>query len=144
MSYTTAGRAALGSILNRSGDSGSTYSPVAEIFNLDGPSGDMVLIDVTHHQSTSGYREYRAGLKDGGDVTLQMNFLPSVSGQTALRTDFENQTVMYWRIDWPDGAQWKFQALVKQPPGPAAPFDGKLSARGVLKVTGPVTQISGS
>lgn len=143
MPYATQGRAAIGTLFQRSTD-GVNYTTVAEIYNITGPGGTATEIDVTHHQSDSGYKEFVLGLKDGETVTLEMNFLPAVAGQTVLRDDFENKTKQYWRLDFPDGSLMDWRGFVRQPPSPRAPVDGKLSGTATIRVSGPVTVTAGS
>ncbi len=138
MPYITEGMAALGTLLERS-TNGTTYTAVAEVSNIDGPGGDVSEVDVTHHQSDGGYAEFVMSLKDGQTVKLDMNFLPSVAGQTVLRDDYDNKTKQYWRITFPDGATATFRAFVKMPPSPKAPVKGKLEANATLRVSGAVT-----
>jgi|GEM_PF-2435840 len=143
MPYVTEGRAALGTLLERSAD-GITYAAVAEVYNIEGPGGDSTEVDLTHHQSDGGYAEFAMSLKDGGTVKVDMNFLPGVAGQSVLRSDFDAQTKLYWKIIFPDTSFCTFRAFVKMPPSPKAPVKGKLDASATLRVSGPVTITAGS
>jgi hypothetical protein len=138
MPYVTEGMAALGTLLARSTD-GTAYTVVAEISNIDGPGGDVTEVDITHHQSDGGYAEFVMSLKDGKEVKLDMNFLPSVAAQSVLRTDYDARVKRYWKITFPDTATATFQAYVKMPPSPKAPVKGKLEGSATLRVTGQVT-----
>lgn len=81
------------------GDGGSpeTFTTIAEIKAITGPARTSDKIEVTSMDSTGGYKEYVPGLKDGGDVTCDMNFVDSAA-QDALGDDFENQTLRNFQI----------------------------------------------
>ncbi|MBD3405118.1 MAG: hypothetical protein GF411_03160 [Candidatus Lokiarchaeota archaeon] len=59
------------------------YVAVAEVKSISGPSPSREQIDVTNLDSTGGWREFIPSFRDGGEVTLSMNF---------SRTDFENMS----------------------------------------------------
>jgi hypothetical protein len=48
---------------------------IAEITSISGPNLTRGTIDVTNLDSTNGYREFIAGFRDGGEVTLSMMLL---------------------------------------------------------------------
>ena len=52
---------------------------------ISGPEPSADELDATTNSSTSGWKEYIAGLKDGGEVTLEGNYVPADVGQAALR-----------------------------------------------------------
>lgn len=51
----------------------SVGSAVAEVVNIGGPNISVDMIDVTHLTSTDSWREFLAGLVDGGEVTMDCN-----------------------------------------------------------------------
>mgnify|MGYP001586374955 FL=1 len=61
------------------GDSASpnTFTEIAEVTSIGGPTQTSEKIDVTHLRSTSGYREYLPSFKDGGEVACVANYIPS-------------------------------------------------------------------
>jgi hypothetical protein len=58
---------------------GTTFVPVAEVTDANPPQYTRDEIDATNHGSPDGYREYIFGLKDGGSVNLELNYVPSVT-----------------------------------------------------------------
>ena len=56
------------------GSSSEGFDLVAEVLDVSGPGYNRDTIDVTHASSPSHYREFIEGFKDGGDVSLTMNF----------------------------------------------------------------------
>jgi len=62
----------------------STSHAVAEVVGFNGPTGSANVIDVSHLGSTA--REKLIGLRDEGQVTLDVNFLPGTTAQDYLRS----------------------------------------------------------
>lgn len=65
------------------GDDGTaeTFTKVAEIIDINGPGMSRDAIDVTNQDSTSGWREYIAGMRDGGEVSITANWIPASATQ---------------------------------------------------------------
>jgi len=115
---------------------------VLEVTNISGPSESMDPIDVTSHDSDDGFREFVAGLHDGGEITVEgMCIVGDSTGQVAMHTDFQATTVKAWEIRFPSYASapvitgngyitawsWDF------------PFDGPITFSATIKVTGKPT-----
>ena len=62
----------------------STSHAVAEVVGFNGPSGGANVIDVSHLGSTA--KEKLLGLRDEGQVTLDVNFRPGTTSQDYLRS----------------------------------------------------------
>jgi predicted secreted protein len=73
-----------------------TFASIAEVNSISGPSLSRDTIDVTSLDSTSGYREFIGGFRDGGEVSLEMNF--TKDGFTDMKTDFESASLWDYRI----------------------------------------------
>ena len=69
------------------------------------------MIDVTNLDSTGGYREFIPSFRDGGTVTLSMNF--SYTGYTALKSDFQSDTLVNYEILLSDGTSVNFSGYVQ-------------------------------
>ena len=50
------------------------WTDIVNLTNISGPSISVDTIDVTAHDSADGFREFTAGVIDGGDITLEGNF----------------------------------------------------------------------
>lgn len=120
---------------------------VAEITNITPPSMSADTIDITNMASTNGFREFTAGLRDGGDVKIDVNFYPGdTNGQAAMYTDFVAGTSRTAVITLPAamGATWTFTGIISAYES-EAPLDDKVSASITLKVSGvPVLGITAS
>jgi len=121
--------------------------PLAELLSIGGPSISIDTVELTSHDSADTFREFVAGLRDGGDVSIEGNFIPSdTAGQRAFVTDLKAGTKREVIITGPTAAAftWTFDAVVTAYE-PTHPFDGKLGFTATLKVTGkPVLAITAS
>jgi predicted secreted protein len=133
--------AAYGTLLKKgAGTSPETYTTVAEVTNLSGPSMKMDSLDVTHHGSSEGYKDFVGGLIDGGEIKVEANLLPNDSSHTGLLTDMNARTLRAWQIVFPTSPAktWSFNGLI-QGIETAAPVDGKLALSLTIKVSGKPT-----
>lgn len=137
----TVGSSGFGTLLKRgSGATVETFTTVAEVKTISGPSLSMETIDATHMESPSGYREWLPSFKDGGEVTFDLNFLPATAAQTGITTDFAARTKRNWKIVWPNtaGTTWSFSGYITGFT-PSAAVGDILAASATIKVTGAVT-----
>ena len=124
---------------------GSTASPpvytaVAEILSISGPEVSVEEIEVTSLGSTGGYKEYVSGLKDGGTVSLEANWIKSNTSQTTMRDLVDS------------GATSSYQVAFSDSPQTTATFNAKVTSFGMsadpgsqlkctfgLRITGEIT-----
>ena len=116
---------------------------IAEINSINGPGMSRDTIDVTSLDSTGGYREFIGGFRDGGTVTLSMNF--TRAGYELMKDDFESDVLQNYEILLPDtdATSFEFEGLVTELPLSIVP-DDKVTADITIKVSGEVTLNSGS
>ena len=119
------------------------WNAIAEIKSISGPTMTREMIDVTNLDSTGGYREFIPSFRDGGTVTLSMNF--SYAGYTALKADFQSDTLVNYEILLSDGTSVNFSGYVQDLPINVT-FDDAVTSDVTIKVSGEVTidQNSGS
>ena len=133
-----AGLDAFGTLFQR-GDGGSpeVFTTVAHVTDISAPELSRETHDVTAHDSTDKWREFTGGLKDGGEVSLELNYDPR--DHDALVVDLDDDEPRHYRIVWPQGiGQWDFAALMTNFTA-QAPHDDKLSGEATFKVSGPPT-----
>jgi len=96
---------------------------------------------VTNLDSSGGYREFIAGFRDGGEVSLTMNF--TKTGFDDMNTDFESDSSVNYQIVLPDTGNTTFDfAAYVTSLGMSVPTDDKVTASVTLKITGQVTMSS--
>lgn len=134
-----AGQDGFGTLLKR-GDGGTPeiFTEIADPTGISGPGLSRETIDVTSHGSPDQWMEFVGGLKDGGEVSLDINYQPSL--HDTLVDDFDDAAPRNYQIVFPDAdsTTWGFKAIMTGFE-PDAPYDDKLSASLTFKVTGKPT-----
>jgi predicted secreted protein len=128
-------------VLLKIGDSGGTaetYTTLAEVLDIDGPSQKRDSIEVTSH-SSAGWREYIAGLRDGGEIKFDINFVPDDATQVTLRGVFDDGITANFQIVYPNGTTDTFAATVTEY-GTKSPVDGAVTESIGLKISGEVVR----
>lgn len=118
-----------------------TYITVAQAKDISGPERTTSDIEVTTHDSANAYREYLPGLKDGGNISFDLEFDPADSAsQAELQTLMEDRTVLNWRLVFPnsDSSRFDFAGFINSFSA-EAPVDGSLTASVGIKITGKPT-----
>lgn len=98
-------------------------------------------IDITTYGSGM-FKEYMAGLKDGGELEISVLFKKDDAGQIALYNDLGGPAKTF-QIVLPEGSIWEFNAYVKSFKN-SIPIDDKITASITFKLTGAVSLTLGS
>lgn len=87
---------------------------IGDLSSIGSPSISQEELDVTTLDSDGGYREFIAGFKDPGEVSISGFFVPNDVGQAALYAALESGDVQDFQIVYPAdlGASWTFQGIV--------------------------------
>lgn len=115
---------------------GSTYTQVAEVTDITWPGYVRDAVEVTFMDSDDRFREYIPGLMDGGEVTIEMNWVPSTTD--AIITALTANTIGQFKITYNAGANVVFKAIVTAYQ-PQSPLGEKLTASATFKVSGKPT-----
>jgi predicted secreted protein len=119
------------------------FTAVAELRTITGPKLSAEVIDVTVHNTPTPWRRFISGLLDGGEVTFEINFIPTDpthSYQSGLLKDMTDRTRRNFQIVFPNSGAttWLLPTIItgfemSSDPG------GVLMASVTLKVAGPPT-----
>jgi predicted secreted protein len=141
-------------LLIRTSTTGSpVYWDIAGIKDITGPGNSREAIDVTTHDSPSYYVEKVPGIKDGGTVSFEIEFL---AGQTAasnsqidyLQGTFESDEIKHWAVMLRQGTVngfgagavdkdcWKFQGFVTKMET-SLPVNGSVRQSIEIAISGP-------
>ncbi len=114
------------------------FTAIANVTNISGPGLARETIDVTAHDSPDAYMEFIGGLKDGGEVSVDVNYDPA--DHDVLIADFDDTAPRNYKIVFPDAgaSTWTFAGIMTGFE-PDAPYDDKLSASLTFKVSGKPT-----
>lgn len=111
-----------------------------ENVEITGPEETSELVEATHHQSPSGYREKLPSLKDGGEASGTGNLVLDTT-QTDLRDRLVNQTKTAFQIVVPVSGTAKtygFDGYVTRF-APSYPLDDRMQYEFAITITGAVT-----
>jgi predicted secreted protein len=121
----------------------SVLTPISSLTGITGLELSADDVDVSAHDSTDNFREYVQGMRDGGEVTLEGNYV-SDNAQYGLYSLFQAGTVVAMTIEFPDNlGSWSFNGYVKGVSNDA-PYDEKLAFSATIKVTGKPTLTQGA
>lgn len=109
------------------------FTPVADVTNIDVLNIKVDTTDVSSHDSDAQWREFIGGMKDGGELSFDINYDPALHGVIFSAIG----QVKNHKITLTDAgaAVVAFGAIVTGMKA-QAPYDDKLSATVTLKVTG--------
>lgn len=118
-----------------------TFTTIANVNSVKGPEISREAYDVTAHDSPNGWREFIGGLKDGGEVSVDVNYDPRI--HDPLISDFDDPTPRNYRMVFPGTlGSWQFTALLTGF-SQESPVDDKLAASLTLKMSGKPTITAG-
>ncbi|MCI0685726.1 MAG: hypothetical protein L0Y54_00595, partial [Sporichthyaceae bacterium] len=92
----------------------------------------------TAHDSPDQWREFQGGLRDGGELTVDINYDPTA--HAGLLADLEDENPRSYQLVFPDtlSTTWTFKAILTGFE-PDAPHDDKLTASVSFKISGKPT-----
>jgi hypothetical protein len=132
----------------RWGTDGLAYTKIPECRNVVVPEVTQDYIEVTNLDSPNGFREYIIGLKDGGELGLEINYTAAAYSDAKGYSD--NGTLVYFQVKLPLGAgqssngdTFEWTALVTPSIQPGANGEHMTFTLN-LRVTGEVTYTEGS
>lgn len=92
-------------------------------------------IDTTDLDSPNNYKEFIAGSKDAGEVSLAGNIKDESNVEKMLALA-ESQSVEKWTVAYPSGAKWVFNAFVKSFKDGEKTTDGLATFTATLRISG--------
>ena len=140
---TTGALAAYSALLKiGNGATSEAFTAIAEVRDIEGPELELETKEVTSHDS-GGWREYIGTLLTGGEVSFDLNFIPTDathSYSAGLIDDMVTRTRRNFQLVFPDSESttWEFAALVTGFK-PSAGVEDELAAEVTLQVTGQPT-----
>ncbi len=122
-----------GATLGYSTDSGSNYTTVTEVLELDKPEVTVNNVKRSNLSSASAAHEYFAGMLESGEVAFKIAFQKSV--EAALYAQM--RVTLYWKVTLADsGSTWVFQGHITSFGGGGIPMDDIVTTPIKIKLTG--------
>ncbi|QUS40575.1 phage tail protein [Tardiphaga alba] len=121
--------------------SGSPLVTLAEVTSITPPGMSRDSVDASHEQSPGAWREFIAGMKDGGEVSLELNFVPGGTAAASMMAEFDldgPDAAIQRVIEFPDGSTFSFTGILTGFE-PDSPLDDKMTASSTFKVSGKPT-----
>lgn len=121
---------------------GTTLVELAEIIAITPPNTEIATVEATHFKSAGKYREYISGLKDAGEGTFTMNYLPGSPTDEIVQEAKESGETRPYKIVIPDGAfGWEISGncIVKSYTR-SVPIDDRMTAELTIQFTGDRTE----
>ncbi len=119
------------------------FADVAEVLSIGGPNEEAPSVETTPVSATS--RTSIPGLKDGGEIPIELNFVGDDASQALLRSDFAAGKVSNYKIVLPDATATKpvpsfyaFAAGITKW-GTSFEVNSQIKLSISLKISGPVT-----
>src|SRR5690606_10865043 len=110
------------------------FTAIATVTNVSGPETESETSAVTAHDSESGWREFIGRLKDGGEVSRELNYAPR--DHHVRMADYEDTEPRNYKLVFPQNlGEWALK-LILTGFSQEAPVDDKLSAEVTFKVSG--------
>ena len=127
--------AGVGTLFRRWNTTLTEWENIAEINSIKGPGMTRGQIEVTSLDSTGGWKEYIAGFRDGGSVSLSMNL--TRDSLEKMMADFSSDVLQNYEIVLPDdeNTTLEFEGLVMEMPL-SIPTDDKVTMDVSIKVSG--------
>jgi len=140
-------------VIKGTGD--STYTLIGYVKDITGPGESVETVDVTTHDSAGSAREYLSTLREGGEVSFEIEYdlAGTDTGQVALQAAFVGMTLQNCGIVMPTGTMngyasgtqdkgcVKFDGFITKRE-PAFEVAGSIRQSFTVKVTGAVSQYS--
>lgn len=95
-------------------------------------------IDVTDLDSPEDFKEYIAGTKDAGEVSLAGNIHEETIVEKMLSLA-NSRSVESWKVTYPSGATWTFSGFIKSFKDGEKTSDGIASFTATIRVSGAPT-----
>lgn len=133
----------IGAQLRRWNTSTGAWVAFAEVTNITGPGMSRGTNDTTALDTTGGYKTFIGRFRDGGTVSLDMNFTRTAYEQ--MLTDFEDEDAQNYEITLPDDDKTsiEFEGLVTELPL-TIPAEGVVTVNVTIKISGKPSMDSGS
>lgn len=117
---------------------GATAGTIGNVMSI-GNTQTRESIDISSMDSTNKDREFIAGMKDAGSLSIEINLDNSAAGvQNSLQTAYDLGSAEAWTITFPDTATFVASGFITDL-GFSDPFEDKMTATLEIKLSGGAT-----
>lgn len=122
-------------------DGTGNFNTIAEVIKIAGPTAKVDMKDATNMSSPLQTKEIIAGLEDPGQISFEINWVPSDPQQNGLLVDKTAKTLRNWKILFPptfSKTSWSFAGYVSGF-NTTFPVDDRITAAVTIDISGPMT-----
>ena len=112
---------------------------VAEVTSISGPNFTADSLDVTTHGSTNRYREFIQGLRDGGEISIEGNYLTASASLIVTQLNTTSTVTAVVTLPTTPSATAFTATVIATSFSTEAPVDGVIPFTATFKVTGQPT-----
>jgi len=115
---------------------------IEEVYSVSPVGKSNQLVDVTNFDSPAGTKEFIAGLAEGDEITVEANFIPGATMQTAAMTAVDSGATRKARLTYTGSSPnktWSFDAVCMSYGVQPSPTE-RNTIRFTFKITGSVTR----
>lgn len=121
--------------------SGSVTSSVSQITSISIPGVSVDDLDVTTMASANAFREFIAGLKDAGELSVELLYEKSAYDAQLAAVGGAAET---WTVTFPDESIFTCSGYIKAAGQVEAPMDGPMTSSLTIKLSGEPSFTEGS
>ena len=89
-----------------------TFVNTAKIKDFGTPEESRDTSEDSYIDEVSGYKEFVAGMKDAGEMSLTLKWNQAEAGQVVLNTAFDGDGEVYGQITFTTGAKFTYKGVV--------------------------------
>lgn len=115
------------------------WTPLVGVGDFDLPAGEADEVDVTSHSSPNRTKEYVAGLRDNGSLSIPLDYVPESDQDTLLRVLHRTGELIQIEITAVGATTPEVYAGFVRTYGRTAPVQGKSMATLTLRINGIVS-----
>lgn len=121
------------------GTSPNDWVKIANVTKINYSGKDAEEIDFTTLDATGGFRIFRQGFKDGGNIGVDYHFSPDEASHQDIADLWNSGSVFDWRINYV-GAGWNWyevgRGFMKNPGDRSIDVSTPVSGTATVRVTG--------
>lgn len=115
-----------------------TYTDIGEVIEVTPPNPSRDSVETTHTSNADRWRTFIPGLIDGGELSIEINYVPGSTADDNLQTDLNSATVENYKVLFASGESIIVPAFVTGIE-PGVPIDDRMTATVTFKVAGKPT-----
>ena len=125
-------------LIEKATTNNASDTPIAHLTSIGEIGLDNEEIDVTDLDSPDDFKEYIAGTRDAGEVSISGNIVDDTQVSRMYELA-DSRAVVPWEVQYPTGSKWSFNAFVKSFKDGEKTPDGVATFNSNLRISGKPT-----